>query len=122
VPKGDRYFAENGARKAPAQCSLDTVEQLDDLDPAAQNRVERALATFSNDEFSGTEMQIGGGVRETLELRNGERREQRYGADVVNGQHGWSGIAATAADGLDVMAIGIDDESVRRHRCHTASI
>jgi hypothetical protein len=41
-----------------------------------------------NGEFSGTEMQIGGGFRETLKFGNRERREQWDGPDVVNGQHG----------------------------------
>ena len=86
--EGDRHFAEDGARNAPAQRSLDAVEQLDDLDLAGEHRVERAVSALVNGEFSGTEMQVGGGLRETLELGNGERREQRNGPDVVNGQHG----------------------------------
>ena len=86
--EGDRHFAEDGAGNAPAQRSFDTVVTLDDLDLASENRVERALSTFMNGEFSGTEMQIGGGFRETLEICNSERRKQRNGPDVVNGQHG----------------------------------
>ena len=43
---------------------------------------------FMNGELARTEMQVGGGFRETLEVRNGERREQRNGADVVDRQHG----------------------------------
>ena len=86
--EGDRHFAEDGAGNAPAQRAFDTVVTLDDLDLAGENRVERALTTFMNGEFAGTEMQVGGGFRETFEIRNSERREQRNGADVVNRQHG----------------------------------
>src|SRR4029078_7100906 len=86
--EGDRHFAEDGARKAPAQRSFDAVEQLDDLELPRENRVERAVPALGNGEFSDAEMQIGGGFREALELGNAERREQRNGPDVVNGQHG----------------------------------
>ena len=87
--EGDRHFAENGARNAPAQRSFDAVDQLDDLDLAGENRVERAVSALMNGEFSGTEMQVGGRLRETLEFGNSERREQRNRPDVVNRQHGF---------------------------------
>ena len=69
--EGDRYLAEDGTRDAPTQRSFDAVEKFDDFDLAVENCVERAISTFGNGEFSGTEMQIGGGFGETLEFGNG---------------------------------------------------
>jgi hypothetical protein len=75
--EGDRHFAEDGAWNAPAQRSFDAVEKLDDLDLAGKYRVQRAVTTFMHGEFSGTEVQVGGGLRESLEFGHGECREQR---------------------------------------------
>ena len=53
----------------------------------AENRVERALSTFMNGEFSGTEMQIGGGV-----ARDARVRQQRASRTAE-----WSGRRQSSA-------------------------
>ena len=78
------HFAENRARNAPAQRSFDPVNHLDDLDPASENRKERAVSPLMNGELSGTQMQVGGCPREQLEFGHCERREQRDCSDIVN--------------------------------------
>ncbi len=87
-PERDGHLAENGARRTPAERSFDAIEQLDHLDLAAQDRVERPVSTFMHGKFPGAQMQVSGRFREALELGNSKRREQRNGPDVVNGQHG----------------------------------
>jgi hypothetical protein len=41
-----------------------------------------------NGEFAGSQVQVGGRLREMLEFGHSERRKQRNCADVVNRQHG----------------------------------
>src|SRR4029434_6465520 len=57
-----------------------------------------------NGEFSGAEMQIGGGCSETFKFGNTERREQRNGPDVVNCQHGSVGYADLCASRQSIVA------------------
>ena len=66
---------------------FDAVEQLDDLDLAGENHVERSFAPLVNGEFSGAEMPIGRGRREKFRFGDTKRREQRNGPDIVDGQH-----------------------------------
>ena len=72
---------------APAQRSLDAVDQLDDLDLAGENRVERAFAALMNGEFPGGEMKVGRRLRQSLELGRWETREQRNRSYVIRRQH-----------------------------------
>ncbi len=90
--EGDRHFAEDRSRKPPAQGSLDTVVQLDDLDLAAEHCIERPLAAFVNGELARRQVQVCGRIRKAGDLSTRERREQRNGSDVFDCQHGWIGI------------------------------
>jgi len=86
--EGKRHLAEDRARDAPAEPALDPVERLDDLDLAGEHDEERALATFVNGEFSRTEVEVGGGPGEALQIDCRKRRKQGDRRDVVNRQHG----------------------------------
>jgi hypothetical protein len=76
------------SRNAPAERTFDAVDPLDDLHLSSENRVERAVSTLRNGEFSGAQVQVGGRRRKTLKFGRCERREQRNRLHVVNRQHG----------------------------------
>ena len=62
---GDRHFAENRAPERASPAFVLFATDLDDLDPASENRKERAVSPFRNGELSGTQMQVGGCPRGT---------------------------------------------------------
>ena len=91
---------------APAERALDPVDRLDDLDLAGENGEERALSALVNGEFSGSEMDVGGRVGETLQVGGGKRRKQRDRRDIVNGQHGCPLVSANSIRGIATNANG----------------
>jgi hypothetical protein len=87
----DREFAEDGAGETPSQVAFDPVVRSDNLHFAGENSEQRTLvSTLVRGPFTGSEMEVGRCPRKALELGLLERREQRYCADVINGQHGSS--------------------------------
>ena len=105
--EGDRHLAENLPRHAPAQRPFDAVDQLDDLDLAGEDRVERAVPALGNGEFSGAQVQVGGRPREALEFDLREPREQRNLSDVVSSQHGSVSSELLCAASHDVVSIAL---------------
>ncbi len=68
--QGNGHLAKNGAGEAPAEPAFDPVDGLDHLDLAAEDSEERALSPLRDGELSLTEVEVGGGPGQPLQLRS----------------------------------------------------
>jgi hypothetical protein len=65
----------------------DAVEELDDLEVPVQDGEQRPLVALVDGPLGGQEVDVGGDVREPLELSPGQRLEEGDGGDLVGRDH-----------------------------------
>ena len=85
--EGDRHFAEDLARKTPADRALDSVGSLGDLDPAREHHEQGTLFALVNRILSCSEVDVRDPFREMLELGGRQRREKRNARELLDRKH-----------------------------------
>ena len=85
--EGERNFAEDLARGAPADRALDAIDPLGYLDLARDHRKEGTLFAFVNRILARGELHVRGSLRKVLELDDRQLREDRYARKFFDGQH-----------------------------------
>ena len=86
-PEGDRHLPEDLAGPALADDALDAVDDLYRLDPAGEQREERALVAGVGGVLAGREGDVGCGAREALALAGAELCKDRDSGDLLRGHH-----------------------------------
>ena len=90
-----RHLAEHITAMPVTDHLLDPVDELHDLDLAAQDGEERPLVALVRRVLAGGERDVRSGARQPLPLLLGKRAEDPDDLDVLGGDHG-----ANAIDGV----------------------